>query len=328
MSFSVIICAYTEKRWDQLVAAVHSVRHQSAPPGEIILVIDHNPDLFRRAQAAFTTEIVIENQETRGLSGARNSGIVVASGDLLAFIDEDAVAEMQWLETLQRGFEDPDVIGVGGAILPDWVTNQPDWFPAEFNWTVGCTYLGMPQVTAPVRNLIGANMAYRRWVFEQVGGFQNGMGRIGTRPLGCEETEFCIRATQCIPHSRFLYEPLARVHHRVPAERGQFSYFLQRSYAEGLSKAQVARLVGQQQGLASERAYTFSTLPRGVIASLREAVRQRRLAPGGRAGAIISGLLTTTAGFLLGSLQKSIHRSNLPAGSQAVRNQGEMRWNR
>ena len=304
--FSVIICAYTEARWDAMLSAVESVRQQSLSPRQIILVIDHNPVLFERSQAALNGITIIENREARGLSGARNSGIALATAGLIAFMDEDAIAEPDWLEKLSTGYTDPQVLGVGGAILPLWHDGRPGWFPEEFDWVVGCTYLGLPTQAQPVRNLIGCNMSFRREVFDAVGGFRNGMGRIGTLPVGCEETELCIRIQQYWTQAVFLYEPAARVQHRVSRQRATWDYFFSRCYAEGISKAQVARLVGTQAGLSSERKYTFSTLPRGVLLGVADSVR--RLHPDGltSSAAIVAGLGVTTAGYLRGKLAHSI----------------------
>jgi glucosyl-dolichyl phosphate glucuronosyltransferase len=303
---SVILCAYTEQRWDDLLAAVESVQSQTVAPLEIIVVIDHNPRLLERSRAALEGVKVIPNQQERGLSGARNTGIQAARGALLAFMDEDAAAEPDWLENLLHHYGESRVSGVGGAIRPLWVSGKPGWFPAEFNWVVGCTYRGMPRQASTVRNLIGANMSYRREVFRRVGGFTNGMGRIGTRPLGCEETELCIRAGQAMPGTQFIYEPLAVVHHRVPASRANWRYFFSRCFSEGLSKAQVASMVGSGQGLSSERSYTFRTLPLGVLAGIRDALFRGDLSGLGRAAAIISGLVVTTAGYVFGTIQTKV----------------------
>ena len=136
---SVIVCAYTELRWDDMLYAVDSLRAQTHPASEIILVIDHNSTLYERAQVQFPDLTVVTNTEKRGLSGARNSGIAVAHGDIIAFMDEDAVADSEWLKHLDAGFLDPKVIGVGGAIIPWWIAKQPAWFPEEFNCLPGCT---------------------------------------------------------------------------------------------------------------------------------------------------------------------------------------------
>ena len=85
--FSVIICAYTEERWDDLVASVESVQQQTLSPDEIIVVIDHNSSLLKRAREHFSRELVLENVETPGAAGSRNSGLSVAKGHIIACSD-------------------------------------------------------------------------------------------------------------------------------------------------------------------------------------------------------------------------------------------------
>lgn len=297
---SVIICAYTEKRWDDLVAAVASLKRQTLQPREIIVVIDENSSLLSKAIVQFPDLTVISNKEERGLSGARNSGIAIAKGAIIAFMDEDAIAEAEWLHYLNAAYADTSVLGAGGAIIPAWDCGQPAWFPSEFNWVVGCTYVGMPTTAAPVRNLIGCNMSFRREVFAKVGGFRHGMGRIGTKPLGCEETELCIRALQQWPDGKLLYQPSARVHHHVPQIRARWNYFSARCYAEGLSKAQVSQLVGSNDGLSSEWDYTLRTLPKGALQGMKEFFTGGNSGGAGRAAAIVLGLTITTIGYLRG----------------------------
>lgn len=303
MKTSVIICAYTEERWTDLLEAVKSMKNQSIALDEIIVVIDHNPHLFERTQAHIKDIIIIENTQQRGLSGARNSGIKIATGDVVAFMDEDAMAEPDWFEHILKAYDDPNVWGVGGTIEPLWEGGRPEWFPIEFNWIVGCTHSGMPNKTAPVRNLVGCNMSFRREVFDAVGGFVHGMGRIGKVPLGCEETELCIRAKQSKPEMTILYEPAAKVLHRVPASRSTWLYFRSRCYAEGLSKAQVTQLVGAGDGLGAERSYTLKTLPLGSLKGLFDAIRGDFNGIR-RSVAIIFGLLITTWGYIFGSIKQ------------------------
>lgn len=303
---SVIICAYTEKRWEDLVAAVESVRRQMLPAREIIVVIDHNQQLYERVQAQLPDVIAVENSEPRGLSGARNSGISLARGNILAFLDDDAAAAADWLKGLEETFSDPEVLGVGGPIVPLWSGKKPAWLPEEFYWVIGCTYRGMPTTVSKVRNVIGANMAFRQELFPLIGGFRTEIGRVGTLPLGCEETELCIRAHQRWPQRNCFYQPAAMVAHRVPETRARWRYFFSRCYSEGLSKAFVARYVGAKDGLASERTYTLRVLPLGVIRGLQDGLLRREAGGFGRAWAIISGLAATTAGYVLGTLSLRI----------------------
>jgi glucosyl-dolichyl phosphate glucuronosyltransferase len=301
-TISVIICAYTDERWDDLVAAVQSVQQQTLPPSEVILVIDHNPGLLRRVRQQLAGVIVVENAQLRGLRGARNTGIAVAEGQILAFLDDDAMATPDWLLFLCEGYSDPQVLGTGGEVVPEWVDSKPTWLPEEFYWVVGCTYRGMPQTVAAIRNPIGANMAFRREIFDTVGDFNNEIERVGPRHAGgCEETELCIRASRRWPQSKFLYRPQARVFHRVQGNRTQWRYFCSRCYVEGLAKAVLARYMGAKDTLASERSYTFQTLPQGFARGVTDALFHHDLAGLTRASAIVVGLTVTTTGYVVGS---------------------------
>lgn len=298
---SVVVCAYTEDRWPRLKAALESVLAQQPSPSEVILVVDHCPPLARRARDTWGDSLtVVENAGSQGLSAARNTGVAAATGDVVSFLDDDAVAEPGWLAGHLRHYDDPAVVGVGGLVVPLWEQSEPSWFPGEFGWVVGCSYVGLPDRPAAVRNPIGANMSFRRDVVDRVGGFAEALGRVGAQSQGCEETELSIRATSAVTGGRIVHDPSAVVRHAVPPSRGSWTYFRQRCWSEGRSKAQVSALAGPRAGLASERAYVRRTLPRGVARNLATAARQRDLAHAARAGAIVAGLTFTTAGYVTG----------------------------
>ena len=315
---SVIICAYTEERWNDLVAAVESVQKQILPPREIIVVIDHNPNLMERTRQQVPGVTVVENMEALGLSGARNSGIAVAKSQIIAFLDDDAVATPDWLMLLSEEFTDPQVLGTGGAVTPLWLGKAPAWLPEEFFWVVGCTYLGMPQTVQTIRNPVGANMAFRREVFDAVGGFRNGIGRVGTLPVGCEETELCIRARQHWPRGAFLYQPEARVFHRVPGHRTSWRYFCERCFAEGRSKAVITSYVGAKDSLSSELTYTLRTLSKGIVHHILNGVFRLDVCGFLRAATINSGFMITMMGYLIGSVFLRVARSRKHSEKEGV----------
>ncbi len=296
---SVVICCFTLERWDQILAAVESARRQSHRPLEVIVVVDHAPDLERRLMEDGRGARVVASRGARGLSGARNTGVEESRGDVVAFLDDDATADPWWVETLASAYAaDADVLGVGGHVEPVWEEGRPAWFPPEFDWVVGCSHSGMPAGVAPVRNFVGANMSFRRSVLEEVGGFRVDLGRVGDRPLGCEETELCIRAGAGHPDGWLRYDPSVSVRHHVAARRGTWRYFVSRCWSEGLSKAAVSRLRGAASALESERRYVWSVLPRGIGSAVGSAVESRDPAALRRGGAIVVGLGTTTAGYL------------------------------
>jgi GT2 family glycosyltransferase len=289
---SVVICAHDSRRWGDLQAAVDAVKRQTVPAAQIVVVVDGNDELLTRARAELDGVDVVENTEHPGLGGARNTGIAAANHPVVGFLDDDVVVTERWLELLAAPFADPDVAGVGGSIAPRWQSRRPEWFPAEFDWVVGCTYRGMPE--REVRNLIGCNMSYRRDLLVELGGFRLG--------YGCDETELCIRLRQRWPEKHLVYVPEAAASHYVPDSRATFSRFLSRCFFEGGSKAVVTHLVGRERGLASERTYTLRTLPRGVTAGLADLLRRGDRSGPARSGAIIAGLAATVAGYAKGRL--------------------------
>lgn len=303
---SVVICAHTMDRLADLRAAVASVIEQSQPPDELIVVIDHNPQL-RAAVADLGRETVrvVPNTGPKGLSGARNTGTEGATGDVVAYLDDDAVADEKWLECLTAPYDDPRVVAVGGWAEPSWDTAEPGWFPQEFAWVVGCSHRGLPTTLAEVRNVIGCNMSFRRTAVLDAGGFEVGLGRTAERPLGCEETELCIRVRQSDPSARILIEPRATIHHRVPESRTSWRYFVSRCRAEGNSKAHVSRLVGSGDGLSSERAYVVSVLPRALLRALIRLPRSPA-ANARRMLAIVGGLVATGGGYVEHTLRQRI----------------------
>ena len=298
-TFAVIICAYTEQRWDDLVRAVASVDSQTFRASEVILVIDHAPTLLERARAQFPHVRVIANEEGKGLSGARNTGVHAATSEVVAFLDDDAVADQRWLEALGAAYGDALVVGVGGSVLANWDGARPAWFPEEFDWVVGCSYRGQPRQTSVVRNVIGCNMSFRREVLTEIGGFRRELGRVDAVPNGCEETELCIRARQRYPYGRIVLEPAALVRHRVTAERATWRYFRSRCRAEGRSKAILCGVVGDASGLSSERSYTAKVLPIGVVRSLFSP-RAKGRRP--QALAIVGGFVLVASGYVQGRL--------------------------
>ncbi len=296
---SIVICCYTLARWSDLVDAVAEADRQAGGVAEVLVCVDHNDALLERAREQLPRATVIENIHERGLSGARNTAVEHASGEVLVFLDDDAVPGPGWLRSLLDPFSDGTVAVVGGAAAPAWPDRRPGWFPAEFDWVVGCSYRGLPRRRARVRNVMGCNMAFRREVFKAGLRFSTEVGRTGDDTAGCEETELCIRVQQLWSNAAVVFEPEAVVRHRVPQSRCSWTYFARRCYAEGRSKARVSGLVGRRDALSTEREYTFRTLPRGFARGLRE-VAAGEVSGLGRSAAILAGLGITTAGYARG----------------------------
>jgi cellulose synthase/poly-beta-1,6-N-acetylglucosamine synthase-like glycosyltransferase len=324
---SVVVSTYDEKRWNDLNACLRSLEEQTLPPLEVIVVVDHNDGLLSRVSEAFPAVRAIANARSRGLAGARNTGIDNAGGSVIAFIDDDARAKPRWLERLSESFEGPAVVGAGGALVARWEVQEPRWFPPEFLWVVGCSYTGLPETLAPVRNPIGANMAVRTAILREVGGFREGTSDNAPRELRArgvvraggnvpDDTDLAIRISQRRPDAVWLHQPQATVFHTVTPERASPGYFLRRSFEEGVGKASLAGLIGSRPGLASERRHAAVILPRGVLRELRQLTKGDPWAAL-RVAAIAAGTLAAAAGFLSVML-RSRRATRVPADEARI----------
>lgn len=311
---TVVVCAYTDRRWHQLGEAVRSASAQAASMGgDVIVVIDHNDSLLSiaaRDLGSLHNVRVVPNQRHRGLSGARNTAIDMASGAVIAFLDDDATPEPGWLAALLNGFIDETVLAVGGSARPVWPAghSRPPTLPSpspnswgDLDWVVGCSFTGQPTHPGPIRNVMGCNMAFRNGPLRRSNGFGEDLGRVGNLPLGCEETELCIRLTGSAGPNAIRFEPAATVRHHVSTDRLSWRYLLSRTYSEGVSKAAISRMVGSGAALSSERTYTRRVLPRAVW---------RELASGRPAQASAPVIAVVAAG--LGYVTTRIRQSRRP----------------
>src|SRR5215467_4922007 len=120
LAATVIVCAYTVARWETTKAAVASVLRQRPPPAQVLVVIDHNPELEARARAELTDVEIVASVGERGLSGARNTGLGRATQPIAVFLDDDAEARDGWLVALVEPYDDVRVAATGGGVWPRW----------------------------------------------------------------------------------------------------------------------------------------------------------------------------------------------------------------
>lgn len=310
---SIVIATYSDVRWQLLGHAISSVRAGGVQPSEVIIAVDNNRGLAERVRNAMPGIRVVEHDGPRGVAGCRNAGAAAAHHEILAFLDDDAVASPGWLHAIREAVRDLNVAGVGGLATPAWEDGKPAWFPDCFSWTVGCTSESQSmEGRRQVRNVFGGNMAVRTAVFRAVGGFRQPSQRVNSRTVslrrvfgkvaatpsyGCEETELCIRVSQHMPSARWMAVPEMTIVHRVSKDRSTYRYFMRRCFTEGREKAfLVVRNVGFAEGLRTERQYTRQLLTRDIL----PAARKRSLAGFCEALAIVSGFTAALAGFAVG----------------------------
>lgn len=296
-SFSVVICTYSFDRLDDLDNAIQSIQIQSPPPKEIIVVVDHNDDLLHHLGETYPKLVVTANQNSKGLSGGRNTGVSVAKGDMIIFLDDDAIAAPNWIEKHLSRYGDENVVAVGSKIEPLWQQGRPNWFPEEFDWVVGGSYRGLPETIQSVNKVMGCT-SVRKEVFEEIGGFSSNLGRIGDVLLSGEESEFWFRIKTQWEKAVILYDPEARVQHQVPPARAKWSYFRRRCFFGGVSNFVLVRMVGAKIGLEAERQFVLKTLTLGALRYLGEGLGRKGTYGIQKALVLVIGFALTLAGYI------------------------------
>lgn len=275
MRVSVVVCTYAEERYEDFSEAAASVLAQTHDPVELVIVVDGNETVCERARADFahSERVVIHcNEENRGLSYSRTRGVERASGDVIAFLDDDAVARPEWTEQLVDGYERTDAIAVGGRMVADWVAGKPTHLPAEFYWLVGVNYEPRLEPWTEVRNTLGSNISFRREVFEELGGFDEQVGLQGDSQIQAEETELCIRMAAAFGRG-VLYNPDAVVAHKIFDYRTDPVWLCRRAFWQGYSKRALESLgAGDTQDAESEflSHLAFEAVPRRLSELIRK----------------------------------------------------------
>ncbi len=311
MKVSVVVCTYTMDRYDVFTEAVESVLTQTYDPIEVVLVIDGNPEVYARAVDDFGGHdgvVIHDNDENRGISYSRTRGGELATGEVVAFIDDDGVADPDWVETLVDAYRETDAVAVGGYVAPNWVGEKPDFFPEEFYWLVGCTERGFAEDGDVVRNTYGSNVSYRRDVFLAVGGYDVNTGRKGDRHVQAHEAPVGIRIRETYG-TGVLYVEDAVVHHTLFDYRGDFRWLVFRSFWQGFSKRVMALLYPGAQG--NEGAFLRRLLTRALPSRAWKAVTGPSLTQAKQFVAVLVFTAAVGLGYLYGLARRDVLREEV-----------------
>lgn len=236
MKASVIVCTHRMDRYEDFKEAVSSLYRQSHPDVEVVAVIDGNEKLFNRIkEEGIKIDRLLLNERNLGLSQSRNRGANEASGDIIVFFDDDAVADTNWIKELVRMYEERDAIAAGGKLLPKWISGKADFLPEEYYWLIGATHKGFPEEITEVRNTYGSNLSFKAEVIRALDGFKSGSGMKGSGLLQGAETELCQRMKEKFGKG-VVYNPAAIIYHKVFPERLRMKYLLKRTFWQGYSK--------------------------------------------------------------------------------------------
>jgi GT2 family glycosyltransferase len=301
LTAAVVVCAASAEREPLLRGCVRSLLGGERVPDELLVVVDRNPALEASVAGWLPPAARLLRSGSHGISSSRNAGLRAATSDVVAFVDDDAAAEPDWLLRLIEPFEaETGILGAGGAVVPQWETDAR-WLPEELLWVVGCTYLGHPEGPGPIRNPIGCNMAFSRRELTAVGGFSAEFGKRGATPSTCDETEVCLRLERAHGFGRIVSVPAARVRHHIPAQRIGWQALVRRCISEGLSKGRLRHLYGRA-ALDTECEYARTLVTRRAPRLLVQGIARgdRRLLQGGVA--IILTLAITGASYVGGEV--------------------------
>jgi glycosyltransferase involved in cell wall biosynthesis len=249
IQISAIIC--THNRDTYLGAAIDSLLAQDFVGNFEILVVDNgSSDRTREVveQRATDSRLKYIFEPILGLSVARNTGAKAASAEILAYLDDDAVASPSWLKILVCAYANhPKLAIAGGKITLLWPPgiSQPKWISNELAGNLGAYDLGdqLIYIDKPGLTPRGLNYSLRSSFLAEVGGFDPQLGRVGKNLLSNEElqmTEFALQR-----HWQVAYIPEALVAHNVAPERIKPTWFLNRGWWQGISECYREQLAGK-----------------------------------------------------------------------------------
>ena len=308
MLVSTIICAHSLDNYQNLAEAVTSLLVQTHPELEVIIAIDGNEEFYKKVVANYRSQDTVKAvllRENAGVSAARNAGVRVARGDVIAFMDDDAVADRQWVENLLGTYREYDAVAVGGKILPLWLGEKPDYLPEELYWLVGVTHDGFAgEEVVEVRNTFGPNMSFKREVFEKVGGFSESLGfaRKGAFYLQAEEPELALRMKQTLGKG-VVYNPHAIVYHKIPQSKLGVGILLRRAFYQGYSKALLGKLNVSADSIATEKSYLRALLLKYIPRRVKRVYRVEELK---KLSVLIASILSVGFGFMYGYAEERI----------------------
>ena len=239
IEISVIISTYN--RDTSLKDTIESLLSQSLSKNnfEIIIVDNNSNDNTSKLASeynknkAHSIRYVLEKEQ--GLSKARNRGSKEAKGEIITFIDDDAIADKYLLEKILDVYDHyPQASIIGGKIKPVWSINKPSWLTKNLETYYSLLDLGdeIMEINFP-QTPFGCNFSIKRQLFLDLGGFSADLGRTGTNLLSGEEIYLCYLSE--LNNNKSYYVPKAIVYHRIPPERLNRYFLIKRSFYQGIS---------------------------------------------------------------------------------------------
>lgn len=239
---SIVICTYN--RPILLKSTLQSVVEIDFDSDQFeIVVIDNgndnqSPDVFTSINRHARCRMSYAKEEKLGLSHARNTGIGLAQGRIVVFLDDDELVEPNWLKELIKPYDSDERIAcVGGKIIPVFPNDtRPSWYSKDIQGFFGGVDQGeqIHEVNFPQEYIGGGNMSFNRQLIMESGMFNVRLGIIGASSYSGEENELALRIKN--KGFKVLYNPFAITYHLIESERISKQFFHKRLFQSGKSE--------------------------------------------------------------------------------------------
>ncbi len=249
---TVAVSTFRESYFDWVLELLNSLKYQTFKDFTVLLIVNSNYNYFKKLNeikkaSTFPFRInIIYNSQEKGIAHARNIALNEATTPYIAFTDDDAIPDTNWLKIIAGTFMTVDKVGaVTGPVIANWTVataNSKLWFPKELYWVIGC--IDKFSCIKSVRNGFASNLALDREVVINCGGFNENFGYKQCYPMVGEEPELCLKLQK---KGKFtLWNPKLIVYHRITSNRLKLANVLIRSYIEGRTKAHLKKLLGNE----------------------------------------------------------------------------------
>jgi len=268
---SVVVCTYTLDMYEHFREAADSVLAQTHDDVELVVIVDGTPEVYEQVVDDYgdREDVVIKcNDENVGLLESRNRGAAIASGDVVAFIDDDAIADEAWVGRAAgpRLHEEEDAIAAGGKMTPAWVAGKPSFLPRS-------SLLADRRDASRIRRRAGRGTEHVRIEYLVPGRRVRRVGRVRRRHRRAEGRQEsagwrdgAVRADAGGVRTGVWYDPDAEVAHKVFEYRTEFRWLVDRAFWQGYSKRAMESFVedeGGEEGVFLKYIIT-NTTPRRV----------------------------------------------------------------